>query len=64
MERRLNWYGHVMTRDEEHILRKVLRMDKPGKRKRRRLKTRWKDAHKRDMKSTRLRVGEETDMMM
>ena len=26
-ERRLNWYGHVMRRDEEHLLRKVLRMD-------------------------------------
>ena len=24
-ERRLNWYGHVMRRDAEHILRKVLR---------------------------------------
>ena len=23
-ERRLNWYGHVMRRAEEHILRKVL----------------------------------------
>ena len=33
-ERRLNWYGHVMRRDGEHILRKVLRADIPGKRKR------------------------------
>ena len=33
-ERRLNWYGHVMRRDDEHILRKVLRADIPGKRKR------------------------------
>ena len=31
-ERRSKWYGHVMRRDEEHILRKVLRMDVPGKR--------------------------------
>ena len=31
MERRLNWYGHVMRRDEEHILRKVLRLDIPEK---------------------------------
>ena len=28
-ERQLNWHGHVMKRDEERILRKVL----PGKRK-------------------------------
>ena len=26
-ERRLIWYGHVMRRDGEHILRKVLRAD-------------------------------------
>ena len=33
-ERRLNWYGHVMGRDGEHILRRVWRADIPGKRKR------------------------------
>ena len=60
-ERRLNWYGHVMRRDGEHILRKVLRADIPGKRKRGRPKTRWKDACQRDLKSTGLRAGEETD---
>ena len=32
-ERRLNWCRHVMRRDGEHILRKVLRADIPGKRK-------------------------------
>ena len=32
-EKRLNCYGHVMRRDGEHILRKVLRADIPGKRK-------------------------------
>ena len=30
-ERRLNWYWHVMRRDGEYILRKVLRADIPGK---------------------------------
>ena len=33
-ERRVNWYRHVTRRDEEHILRKVSRMDILGKRKR------------------------------
>ena len=42
-ERILNWYGHVMRRDGEHILRKVLRADIPAKRKRGE-KTRWKYA--------------------
>ena len=63
-ERRLNWYGHVMRRDGEHILRKVLRADIPGKRKRGRPKTRWKDAFQRDLKSTGLRAGEEMDRAM
>ena len=30
-ERPLNRYSHVMRRDEEHILRNVLRTDVPGK---------------------------------
>ncbi len=60
----MNWYGRVTRRDEEHRLRKVLRADIQGKRKRGRPKTRWKDARQRDMKSTGLRVGEETDRAM
>ena len=53
-----------MRRDEEHILRKGLRTDIPGKRKRGRSKTRWKDACQRDVKRTGLRAGEETDRAM
>ena len=63
-EKRLNWYGHVMRRDGEHILRKVMRADIPGQRKRGRPKTRWKDACQRYLKSTGLRAGEETDRVM
>ena len=47
-ERRLNWYEHVMRRDGEDMLRKVLKADIPGKRKRGRPKARWKDACQRD----------------
>ena len=46
-----------MRRDGEHILRKVLRVDIPGKTKRGRPKTRWKDACQRDLKSTGLRAA-------
>ena len=63
-ERILNGHGHVMRRDGEHILRKVMRAAIPGKRKRGRPKTRWKDACQRDLKSTALRAGEETDRAM
>ena len=63
-ERRLIWYGHVTRRDGEHILRKVLRADIPGKRMRGRPNTRWKDACQRDSQSTGLSAGEETDRAM
>ena len=43
MERRLHWHGHVMRRDEERILRKVVRMDKNQEKGR--PKTRWKEEH-------------------
>ena len=46
------------------LLRKVLRADIPGKRKRGRPKTRWKDVCQRDLQSTGLRAGEETDRAM
>ena len=61
-ETRLN--GHVMRGDEEYILGKVLRADIPGKRKRVRPKARWKDVSQRDLKSTGLRAGEETNRAM
>ena len=45
-ERRLNWYGHVMRRDEEHTNNeeKVLRTVIAGKTKIGRPKTNWKVA--------------------
>ena len=58
-ERQFNRCGHVMMKDEEHILRKVLKTDIPGERKRGRPKTRRKDACQRDMKNMGLRTGEE-----
>ena len=33
-ETRLKWYGHVMRMKEEHIVRKMLDVDIPGKRRR------------------------------
>ena len=63
-ERRLIWYGHVVRRDGEHTLRKVLRADIQRKRKRGRPRTRWKDACQRDLQSIGLRAGEETDRAM
>ena len=48
-EKRLMWYGHVARREEDHYLQRVANMEIPGRRRRGRPKTRWKDSVKRDM---------------
>ena len=60
-ERRLNWCMHMMRRDEEHILGKVLKTDMPGKMMKGRHSTRWKDSCQRDLKSTGPRAGDDSD---
>ena len=45
----MNWHGHVARRDEGHMLRKWLRTDTQGKRKRGQSKTIWKGARLRDI---------------
>ena len=46
---RLMWYGHVLRKDDGHIVRRILRMELPGKRKRGRPKRRFMDVVKEDM---------------
>ena len=48
-EKRLRWYGHARRMKEEHIVRRMLDVDIPGKRRRGRPNLRWKDSCKRDM---------------
>ena len=48
-EKRLTWYGNVRRMKEEHIVRRTLDVDIPGKRRGGRPNLRWKDACKRDM---------------
>ena len=38
----VRWYGHVLRRDEGHVLRKALESEVRGKRKRGRPKKTWK----------------------
>ena len=53
--------GHVMRMEEDHVVRRVMTKAIPGKRKRGRPKTRWKDVCKRDMQTVGLREGDEGD---
>ena len=55
-EKRLKWYGYVKRRDEGHVLRRMLDAPVPGKRRRGRQKTRWKDSFKRDIESVGLKA--------
>ena len=48
-EGRLRWYGNIVRRDQEYVGRKMMEMELPGKRKRRRPKRRFLDVVKEDM---------------
>ena len=48
-EARLRWFLHVRRKDDGYIGRRMLRMDLPGKRKRRRPKRMFMDAVREDM---------------
>ena len=60
-EKRLKWYGHVRRMKEEHIVRRMLDVDIPGKRRRGRPNLRWKDACKRDMTEAGMKEDNATD---
>ena len=53
-EKRQKWYGHVMRMKEQHVVRRMLDVDIPGKRRR------WKDACKRDRTEARLKEDSAT----
>ena len=48
-ENRLKWYGHLRRMKKEHIVRRMLDVDTPGKTRGGRPNLRWKNACKRDM---------------
>ena len=59
--KRLKWYGHVRRMKEEHIVRRMLDVDIPGKRRRGRPNLRWQDACKRDMTEVGLKEDKTKD---
>ena len=60
-EKRLKWYGHVRRMKEEHIVRRMLDVDIPGKRRRGLPNLRWKDSCKRNMTQAGLREDDATN---
>ena len=50
----VRWYGHVLRRDDGHVLRKALEFEVKGKLKRRRTKKTWKTQVEKESKSVGL----------
>ena len=60
-ERSLQWYGHVMRREEESVCRRDMNMEVPGKRKRGTHRKRWKDTIKEDILEKNVQVDDTQD---
>ena len=60
-EKRLECYGHVMRMKEEHIVRRILDVKIPCKRRRGRQNLKWKDACQRDMTEVGLKEDNATN---
>ena len=54
----MQWYGHVMRRDDEYLGKRMMGIEVQGSRKRGRPKKRWADCVKDDLREKRL-SGEE-----
>ena len=50
----VRWYGHVLRRDDGHVLRKVFEFEVKGKRKRGQPKKTWKTQVEKESKSVDL----------
>ena len=60
-ESRLRWHGHVKRRQNAYVVRRVLEMELPGKRKVGRPKRRFMDAVKEGMKEDGANEGDVND---
>ena len=58
----VRWYGHVLRRDDGHVLRKALEFEVRGKRRRGRPKKTWKTQGEKESKSVGLQKTD--DMIM
>ena len=57
----VRWYGHVLKRDDGHVLRKALEFEVKGKRKRGRPKKTWKTQAEKESKSFGLEKKDATN---
>ena len=60
-ERRINWFGHVLRREEDYIGKKVLALEVEGRRRKGRPKFRWRDKLREDLLKKDMRVEDARD---
>ena len=60
-EARLRWYGHVMRREDESCMKRIMTAEVTGRRSRGRQKKRWGDMIQQDLKSLRLKKEDTGD---
>ena len=59
----VRWYGHVLRRDDEHVLRKALEFEEKGKRKRGRPRKTWKMQMEKENRSVGLKKEDALNRM-
>ena len=59
--RRLQWYGHVLRRDEGENVRRVLDIEVDGRKKKGRPKKTWMECVRRSMKTRGLKIEDSAD---
>ena len=57
----IRWYGHVIRRDDNNILKKTMMLEVNGKRKRGRPKTTWRRQVEESVKDVGLKIEEAAD---
>ena len=60
----VRWYGHVIRRDDDNILKKAMMLEVNGQRKRRRPKMKWKRQVEDSVKKVGLKIEEAVDRTM
>ena len=60
-EARLRWLGHVERKTEEDVVMRTWKMEVGGHRKLGRLKLRWSDVTRKDMKEKGVKIDESQD---